>query len=439
MPTRRLLGRELPVWQVNLYVLVLVVFTAFVGFNFASPFLPLYVRELGVADPAAVAIWSGAILAVAPFASAFASPLWGTLADRLGRRRLLMQTVCGFGLLSALMALANSAPQLFFLRLGMGLVGGFTSIVIALASMVPPPERMSRSVGMVQSAQLLSLAIGPALGGLVADHFGLRATFLVTTGLSAVAAGVLWLLFEEPTPAHLADETPAVSAKASSNRRALFTLPLFLPLLLILFLAQFVDRILAPLIPLLVSALPVAPNATAGTAGFIIAAGAVAAAISASLFGRLAERWRHARLLLVAFLLGAAGCMAMAAVTQAWELGLLRIGVGLAAGGTLTLAYAQAGAVIPAEQKAAAFGLLTSAVMIGGAISPLAGGFLAAWSLRGAFLIVGTIALLGVGVILCGLRETAVQPTPGPTRNSPWLRSLLAALRAGQKEPGHKP
>ena len=53
-------------WQRNVWALALVVFTAFVGFQFFSPFLPLYVQELGVTNPAEIAVWSGVLMAVTP-------------------------------------------------------------------------------------------------------------------------------------------------------------------------------------------------------------------------------------------------------------------------------------------------------------------------------------------------------------------------------------
>ena len=53
---RTILGRRVYVWQLNLYSLLAVLLVAFVGFYFSSPFLPLFVRELGVSDPGAVAM-----------------------------------------------------------------------------------------------------------------------------------------------------------------------------------------------------------------------------------------------------------------------------------------------------------------------------------------------------------------------------------------------
>src|ERR671936_993953 len=99
---RAFLGRSFYVWQVNLASLLTVLFVAFVGFYFSSPFLPFLVRHLGVTDPGAVALWSGVLIGLGPASAVMASPLWGRLADRIGGPGLLIPTALGFSLLHGL-------------------------------------------------------------------------------------------------------------------------------------------------------------------------------------------------------------------------------------------------------------------------------------------------------------------------------------------------
>src|SRR5919109_1080992 len=108
---RAFLGRSLYVWQVNLASLLAVLFVAFVGFSFSSPFLPLLVRHLGVTDPRAVALWSGVLIGLGPASAVIASPLWGRLADRMGGRLLLVRTGFGFSLLHWVFAVATTGLQ----------------------------------------------------------------------------------------------------------------------------------------------------------------------------------------------------------------------------------------------------------------------------------------------------------------------------------------
>src|SRR5213594_342128 len=184
-------------WQRNVWALTLCVFIAFVGFQFFNPFLPLYVRELGVTDPGRIALWSGVLSAVTPAISGLLAPLFGRLADRFGRKAMLIRSLAGFIVIISAMGLVTSVEQLFVARLLQGFFAGFTPMAMALASMSAPPDKAPVAIGMVQSAQLLSVAIGPVAGGYVASHFGIRYAFFVTAGLCAVSLIGLMVLFKE--------------------------------------------------------------------------------------------------------------------------------------------------------------------------------------------------------------------------------------------------
>ena len=73
-------------WRRNLAALWFAQVTAIFGFSFAFPFLPVYLRQLGVHDPGALAVWTGVAGGVSGATLAVMSPIWGALADRYGRR-----------------------------------------------------------------------------------------------------------------------------------------------------------------------------------------------------------------------------------------------------------------------------------------------------------------------------------------------------------------
>ncbi len=395
---RALLGRPVYVWQVNLASLLAVLFVAFLGFSFASPFLPFLVRQLGVTDPRAVALWSGVLIGLGPVSAVIASPLWGRLADRIGGRLLLIRTVFGFALLNGLCAVATTVWQLAVLRVLMGTLGGFTAIALALASLSAPPERLTRAIAMAQSTQILGLMVGPALGGLLADHFGIRAAFVGASGLAVVAGLNMFLLYREPR-----SSVPHRKTRPKASVRAMFQTPGFVPILVVLFAGSFTDRSYQPLIPLFVASIAPAHGTVASLTGVIVAGGALAAALSANAASRLVPRLTHAQVLWVALLACACGSALMGFSHTVLQFGLLRVVVGLFAGSILTLAYSLGGAVMPVEQRSSAFGVLNSAALIGSAAGPMIGGMLAAFSLRGAFLFNTGIFLVGVLAVWRGL------------------------------------
>jgi len=388
-------------WQRNVWALSLSVFIAFVGFQFFSPFLPLYVRELGVTDPAAIALWSGVLAAVTPTVSGLLAPLFGRLADRFGRKMMLIRSLAGFTVIIAAMGLVTSVQQLFAARFLQGLFAGFTPMAMAVASVSAPREKVATAIARVQGAQLLSVAVGPAIGGLAATHLGIRPAFYVTAALCAVSLIALVFLFEEQRAA------PAGAASArprSAPFREFLGQPHFVPVMALLVIAQFIDRGLALVIPLQVAHMADVA-APASTSGLIISAAAVGATLSASLAARLSAVVPTGQLLFGQLVAGGAFCAAMA-LAQGWvSLLVLRVLVALCLGGALTLAYALGGMIVAAEARGAAFGWLAMGVQLGTAASPLLTGALAAASLRGAYFLDGALAWVGALVLVFFARD----------------------------------
>jgi MFS transporter, DHA1 family, multidrug resistance protein len=388
-------------WQRNVWALSLCVFIAFVGFQFFSPFLPVYVRELGVTDPAMIALWSGLLSAVTPAVSGLLSPLFGRLADRFGRKLMLIRSLAGFTVIIGAMGLVTSVQQLFVARLLQGLFAGFSPMAMAVASVSAPRDRVSVAIARVQGAQLISVAIGPAAGGLVASQLGTRAAFFVTAGMCLVSLVALVVLFEEARPGEPGEVR---GPRRSATWLDFWRYPHFVAVMVLLLIAQFIDRALALLIPLQVAHMP-GVEAIAATSGFIISVAAVGAALSAGVVGRLAEAIPVGQLLLAQFLAGGIGCGAMA-LARGWvTLLVLRLVVALCFGGALTLAYSLGGMIVPAERRGAAFGWLAMGVQIGTAASPLVSGALAAASFASAFAVNAGLAWVGAAVLLFGARD----------------------------------
>ena len=357
--------------------------------------MPLYVRELGVTDPGRIALWSGLLAAVTPAVSGTLGPFFGRLADRFGRKLMLIRSLAAFALIIALMGLVRSVEELFLARLVQGLFAGFTPMAMAAASVSAPRVRVPAAIGLVQSAQLLSVAVGPAVGGYVASHFGIRYAFFATAGLCALALlGLIWM-FHEVSP------TGPGAARTAALRlpmRQALRYPNFLLVLGLLLVAQFLDRGLALLIPLHVAELP-GIGAIAATSGAIISVAAIAATLSANLVPRLSRGVPATRLLMLGLLAGGPLCAAMA-LARGWpSLLVLRTLVALCLGGAITLAYTLGAEIVPAEHRGAAFGWLALGVQVGTAASPLVNGALAAVSLAGAYVFDGALACLAAGLL----------------------------------------
>jgi DHA1 family multidrug resistance protein-like MFS transporter len=391
-------------WQRNVWALALCVFIAFVGFQFFSPFLPLYVRELGVTDPARIALWSGVITAVSPAVSGLMSPLIGRLADRLGRKAMLIRSLTGFTVIIAGMGLVRSVGQLFVARLILGLFGGFSPMAMVLATVSAPRDRISVAIARVQGAQLLSVAVGPVAGGVVASHLGTRVAFFFTAGMCALALVVLIALFREAEP--LPRDGRGAPAPAVPLI-AFVRYPHFVSIMTLLFIAQFVDRGLVLLIPLRVAHMPGVE--AAATSGFIISVAAVGAAVSAALTGRLSQGIPVGRLLVGQLVLGIPLCAAMALAEHWAGLLILRTLLALCLGGVLTLTYSLGSMIVPAESRGAAFGWLALGVQFGSAASPVVTGAAAAANLSAAFLMHAGLVAAAAALLVFGARDLLIR------------------------------
>ena len=137
-------------------------------------FLPVYLANQMGYSP----LWVGACLFALQAAGFAASPLAGHLSDRMGRKQILMSAMLGSGVVLAAMALTGGSP--FFVAL-VAVLGFFlyaTRPVIQAWMLDATPKNMAgSSIGVLFGAQALGGAIGPLLGGMVADRFGLLSTF----------------------------------------------------------------------------------------------------------------------------------------------------------------------------------------------------------------------------------------------------------------------
>ena len=397
-------------WRRNQIVMTAVVFVVFTGFAFVLPFLPLYVRELGVRGEEQVAQWAGILIGVAPLLAGLLAPVWGRLADRHGQKRMAVRALLSYVVLMVLSAFVTNIGQLFALRAGVGLFGGIGPLGLAMATSGAPREHTGRAVGSIQSAQILAAAVGPLAGGLLADLLGIRWTFLVAAAACAVSLGLLLIYYEEaPRPLR----GPA-DAGARAPVSSILGLPQVAGLLVVLFLVNFVGRSFTPILPLHLQSLGVPPARLAFTTGALISCYSVAAAISASLLGRASRRYAPRMLLVASLLAGAIVVWPMATVGSFEAVFVLAILLGLASGGALTLCYTIGGLVVGSEQRATAFGFFSAAALFGGAISPSIAGLLVRWNLKAIYAVDSAIFV----VLAAGLGLTATRRARGPAEAS---------------------
>ena len=381
-------------WQKNLFAVTAASFIGFTGFTLVMPFLPLYFQLLGVQDVGEIALWSGLSLGVTPALTALLSPFWGRLADRYGRKIMVERSLASFVIVMAAMAYVSRPWHVFALRALQGFFAGYGALTLTMAADSAPRDRMASAIGIIQTAQRLGPALGPIIGGAVAQAVGLRRAFLVTAAFYACALALVFWMYDERAVHH---ELGTDRGGRISFRNVL-AFENFILLMAVIFALQFVDRSFGPVLPLFVRQLGTPDSRVPLIAGLLFSITAGAGAIGHHLCSKLL---RHASARTLIGASAAAGAVGAVAYAVAGGTGLLFVGTplfGLAIGVSTTAAYTAAGAVIPASARGAGFGLLTTASLVGLALSPVVNGFLAATSIRAVFVLdaVALIALAGV-------------------------------------------
>lgn len=301
------------------------------AFSLVMPFLPLYVELLGVTGHSALNMWSGLVFSITFLFSAIASPFWGGLADRKGRKIMLLRSALGMAMVMALMGLAQNIWQFLVLRALLGLLGGFIPNANALIATQMPRNRSGWAMGTLSTGGVAGALLGPLAGGLLADMYGLRMVFFIT-------ASVLFICFLLTLFCIRENFTP-VAKKEMLHAREVFASLKSPRLVLNLFVTTMIIQVatgsIAPILTLYVRELAGNVGNIAFISGMIASVPGMAALMSAPRLGRLGDRIGPEKILIAALLISVLLLVPMAFVQTPWQLGLLRFLLGAADGALL--------------------------------------------------------------------------------------------------------
>ena len=381
-------------WQRNLYAIFVAEFIVIMGFSFVNPFMPLFIQELGAFTNQRAAFWAGIATSASGIAMFFSAPLWGIVADRWGRKSMVLRAMFGSGVVLALVGLASNIYLVIALRFAQGLLSGTVAAASALVAASTPRNKMPFAMGLLMVAVFAGQSFGPLMGGFTADIMGYKAAFFITGGL-LFSGGLLVLFFVKEK-----FERPAKgqSASLSSLLRLAKSREMF-PLLLALCALHAGPQMIAPIISLFIKELD--PSGMAATAsGLAFCFMGVVAAISAVIAGRLGGHITLKRVLVTSCLgTGLLYLPPMWAGT-ATQLIIFIALTGLFKGGLMTSSNALVGLSVPRSQQGIAYGVAQSANALGSGLGPLIGGSLAPLiGLRSVFGVTGGLFML-IGVAI---------------------------------------
>jgi MFS family permease len=378
-------------WERNLYSLWIGQFVAMAGLTMATPFLPLYIRELGVTGDEAVKLWSGVIYAAPFIISVFTQPLWGVMGDRYGRKPMVVRGMFGLAAAFFLMGFSHTVFQLLIFRLVHGIFAGFVAPSLALQASCTPEDRMGQALGTLQTGQVTGFIVGPLLGGLLSHLMGYRPIFFCTgacclTGALIVIGFVREEFIKKGERKGSRLRQNLLNVYQSANLRTMFVL---------LIMIQVSIQIVTPFLSLYVEYLKVPPDRIGLMTGLVFGITGVTNALTTPFWGKRADRVGYRKILRYSLYGMTLFYLPQAFVTNVHQLLLLRAGLGIFVGGAMPSINSIVQRSSAAEDRGAIYGIFQSALLLGNMAGPLIGGGLAAaFGLPTIFLITTVIFFL---------------------------------------------
>jgi DHA1 family multidrug resistance protein-like MFS transporter len=358
-------------WRKNLYLIFVTEFVVIMAFSFVNPFLPLFIQELGDFNNKQAAFWAGIALGGGGLAMFLSSPVWGIIADRWGRKPMVLRAMFGASVILALMGIVSNVYVFIALRCSQGLLAGTVAAASALVAADTPRNKIPFAMGLIMLAVFGGSSFGPFLGGFLADKVGYEATFFITSAL-LFSGGLIVLFFVKE---RFDRPIPGQGASLGSLWHLAMSREM-LPLLMAICALNIGPPMISPMVPLFIRELD--PRVAAATAsGVAFGLMGLVAAISSVVASRLGKRISLKKMMVFSCLgTGLLYLPPMWATTVTQLLIFIAL-MGLLSGGLMMSANSLVSLSVSQSQQGIAYGVSTSAQALGGGLGPLIGGSLA--------------------------------------------------------------
>lgn len=369
-------------WQRTVTVMFLAQLLASLGFSTIFPFLPAYVEDLGSTTGGSTVFWVAAVYSVQAIAMMIASPIWGAVADRYGRKPMVIRSLIGGAVLVVLMGFVRSSEELVAVRLLQGLVTGVVSASSSMVAASVPRERLGFAMGLMQTGQWAGISVGPIVGGFLEYLVGIRMSFIVTGVLLSIG-GLLVIFFVQERFEPPAREKRLVGAMFS--QWAIVMRSPGVPLTYLMRFTAWLGRtMIMPYLPLFIATLLVSDELASIYTGVAIGAASFAGTISGVALGRLGDRVGHRKVLIASAVATAVFYAPMALVQNVWQLIALNVLVGFAVGGVLPAVSAMLARFTDPSMSGSVYGLDNSVGAASRAFAPVIAGAIIALTTTGA-------------------------------------------------------
>ncbi|WP_432666432.1 MFS transporter [Wukongibacter baidiensis] len=385
-------------WKVNLYTLWVTQIISLMSFGLGLPFIPFYIQEMGVTDPNQIKLFTG-ILSTAPAVTmAIMAPIWGRLADKWGRKLMILRAMLAAVLVIGGMGLVRNVWQLVILRACQGLFTGTRTAATTFVAANTPKDRLSYALGLISSSTFIGYSIGPFIGGICAEYFGYRFSFFAGSGLMLIGFFlVLFMLVEDKSIIGIGKQQ---EESVDCNKEFKLFTPLILSLLLVLFLHRVTRSVFSPYIPLFVQSTLEGTEGAAKLTGVISGTAGLATALAGLTISRLGDRVNKVKLATTLILISFCISLTLKVANSLYIFIPLYGMMFFFLGGIEPIITSTTAENTPSERRGELFGFQGLVGSLGWMVSPMLGAYISVnYSIRNILLLIPLFMFINMIVL----------------------------------------
>lgn len=388
-------------WKRNLLISWIGCFFTGASFSLVMPFIPLYIEELG-APASQVPLLSGLAISITALAAAIVAPIWGNLADRKGRRLMMIRAAAGMTVTMGALAFVPNVYWLLVMRFFTGVLSGYIPNATALIAYQAPREKSGWAIGTLATGAIAGNLIGPLMGGILAELLGMKNVFIITGMILFITLLLtIFLVKETFEPVEKKNLMSTKEILGQSTRRSVLFGLFFTSLILQLGMTS-----ISPILTLYIRELSTDTGSVLFLSGLIVSVAGVSAVISSPYLGRLGDRIGNHKILLLGLVFSFCCFIPMGLVTAPWQLGVLRFLLGFSTGALMPSVNTLISKITPPEGVSRIFGYNQMFNNFGQVLGPLIGSAVAqAYSYSAVFFVTAGFVLLNILLSLFNFRH----------------------------------
>ncbi|MEB4787675.1 multidrug efflux MFS transporter [Enterococcus lactis] len=388
-------------WRKNLVIAWIGCFFTGASISLVMPFIPVYVEQLGTPKDQ-IELFSGLAISVTAFASAVVAPIWGNLADRKGRKLMMIRAAAGMTLTMGSLAFVPNAYWLLIMRFWNGILSGYIPNATAMIASQAPREKSGWALGTLSTGAIAGNLIGPSMGGALAEWFGMENVFLITGALLMITTVLTIFLVKEDF--HPIEKKDLISTKEIFSK--MDHLSILIGLFITTLILQIGITTISPILTLYIRELSGSTENILFVSGLIVSIAGVSAVFSSPKLGKLGDKIGNQKVLIGGLILSFCCYLPMAFVMTPLQLGILRFILGFSTGALMPSVNTLISKITPQEGVSRIYSYNQMFSNFGQVLGPMLGSTVAhAYNYSAVFIVTSLFVLSNILLSLFNFRK----------------------------------